>query len=450
MPRTLTFEYLLTSSGLERGRRLTVGDDGRIAAIESVAAGPWDGRLALPGMPNAHSHAFQRALVGVPETRATDSFWSWRDAMYALANALDPEDLRAIATRAFSEMLCAGFTSVGEFHYLHHARDGSRTLDMALALRAAAADAGIRMTLLPVLYQRGGFNRPPAAEQRRFIFESLDEFGRLLEQLRGEPCGVAPHSLRAVAPENLPALVALTNELLGPRAPIHIHVSEQIREVNECRAAYGRPPIRCLDDTVTLDERWSLVHATHAEPAEVELIQTRRANLVLCPLTEAYLGDGLFALPEFVARGGTFAVGSDSNARLDAVEELRWAEYGQRLATRRRSVLSGTLGLGLPLWREAAETGGRSLGQAAGSVAPGAFADLVVLDLDDPLFAGIAPENLLDAWLIAGGAAQIDSVYVGGERRVEHGELVRAPDAARFEAVMRRWHSSPRPVGGER
>ncbi len=450
MPRTLTFEYLLTSTGLEQGRRIEVGDDGRITAIEPVSAGPWDGRLALPGMPNAHSHAFQRALVGVPETRATDSFWSWREAMYAVANALDPEDLRVIATRAFGEMLCAGFTSVGEFHYLHHARDGSRTLDMALALRAAAADAGIRMTLLPVLYQRGGFNRPPAAEQRRFVFESLEEFGRLLEQLRGQPCGVAPHSLRAVPPETLPGLVALADEVLGPRAPIHIHVSEQIREVNECRAAYGRPPIRCLDDSVTLDERWSLIHATHAEPAEVELIHTRRANLVLCPLTEAYLGDGLFALPEYVARGGTFAVGSDSNARIDAVEELRWAEYGQRLATRRRSVLSGTLGLGLPLWREAAESGGHSIGQPVGSVAPDTFADLVVLDVDDPLFAGIAPENLLDAWLTSGSAAQIDSVYVGGERRVEHGEPVRALDAARFEAVMRRWHASHRPVGAGR
>ncbi|HZF25944.1 MAG TPA: formimidoylglutamate deiminase [Steroidobacteraceae bacterium] len=444
MLRTLTFEYLLTPTGLEKGRRLTVGDDGRIATIEPVADGPWDGGFALPGMPNAHSHAFQRALVGVPETRATDSFWSWREAMYTVANALEPEDLKVIAARAFTEMLSAGFTSVGEFHYLHHARDGSRTLDMALAVREAAREAGIRMTLLPVLYQRGGFNRPPAVEQRRFIHESLDEFGRLLEQLRAEPCGVAPHSLRAVPPEILPALVALTDEVLSPRAPLHIHVSEQIREVNECRALYGRPPIACLDDSVTLDERWSLVHATHAEPAEIELLHARRANLVLCPLTEAYLGDGLFALPEFVARGGTFAVGSDSNARLDAVEELRLSEYGQRLVTRRRSVLSGTLGLGLPLWREAAETGARALGQAVGRIVPGAFADLAVLDLENGLFAGVAPEQVLDAWVIGGSAAQIDSVYVGGERRVEHGEPTRRIDSSGFASVMRRLHESMR------
>ena len=446
MPRTLTFEYLLTPTGLERGRRLVLADDGRIASIEAVTSGPWDGTLALPGMPNAHSHAFQRALVGVPETRATDSFWSWREAMYAVANALEPDDLRVIATQAFAEMLRGGFTSVGEFHYLHHARDGSRTVDMALAVREAAREAGIRMTLLPVLYQRGGFNRAAAPEQCRFIHESLDEFGRLLEQLREEPCGVAPHSLRAVALETLPQFVALADEILGPRAPIHIHVSEQIREVSECRATYGRPPIRCLDDSVPLDERWSLVHATHAEPEEIELIHARRANLVLCPLTEAYLGDGLFALPEFVARGGTFAVGSDSNARIDAIEELRWAEYGQRLATHKRSVLSGTLGLGLPLWREAAETGGRAIGQPVGRIAPGAWADLVVIDLENSLFLGVAPENILDAWLTGGSAVQIDSVYVGGERRVERGTLVRRLDPARFASTMQRLHDSPRRV----
>jgi formimidoylglutamate deiminase len=445
MLRTLTFEYLLTPTGLERGRRLTIGEDGRIATIEPAAAGPWDGRLALPGMPNAHSHAFQRALVGIPETRATDSFWSWREAMYAVANALEPEDLQVIAARTFTEMLNAGYTSVAEFHYLHHARDGSKTLDMALAVRAAAREAGIRMTLLPVLYQRGGFNRPPAPEQRRFIHESLEEFGRLLEQLRAEPCGVAPHSLRAVPPETLPALVALTDEVLSPRAPLHIHVSEQMREVNECRALYGRPPIQCLDDSVTLDERWSLVHATHAEPAEIELLHARRANLVLCPLTEAYLGDGLFALPEFVARGGTFAIGSDSNARIDAVEELRLAEYGQRLATRRRSVLSGTLGLGLPLWRETAETGGRALGQPVGRIVAGAYADLTVLDLDDPLFAGVAPEQVLDGWVTSGSATQIDAVYVGGERRVERGEPTRVVDWSRFANSMQRLRAATRP-----
>jgi formimidoylglutamate deiminase len=444
MPRTLTFEYLLTPAGLEKGRRISIADDGRITSIDAVESGPWDGTLALPGMPNAHSHAFQRALVGVPETRATDSFWSWREAMYAVANALEPEDLRVVASQAFSEMLRGGFTSVAEFHYLHHARDGSRTVDMALAVWEAARDIGIRMTLLPVLYQRGGFNRAPAPEQRRFIHDSLEEFGRLLEQLREVKCGVAPHSLRAVALETLPELVTLADQLLGPRAPLHIHVSEQIREVNECRATYGRPPIRCLDDTVQLDERWTLVHATHAEPEEVELIHARRANLVLCPLTEAYLGDGLFALPEFVARGGTFAVGSDSNARIDAIDELRWSEYGQRLAAHKRSVLSGTLGLGLPLWREAAETGGRALGQPVGRLAPGAFADIVVIDLEDSLFLGVTPENILDAWLTGGSAVQIDSVYVGGERRVEHGRPLRVVDAARFASTMRRVHESRR------
>lgn len=442
MLRKLSFEYVLTPAGIERGRRLVIDAAGVIASVESATTGPWDGKLALPGMPNAHSHAFQRALVGVPESRATDSFWSWRNAMYAMANAIEPEDLRIIAARAFDDMLRAGFTSVGEFHYLHHRRNGTRDAEMALALQAAARETGIRMTLLPVLYQQGGFGQPPLPEQSRFVHETLDDFARLLEQVRHEPCGVAPHSLRAVALEELPKLVALADELLGQDCPIHIHVSEQIREVAECRAAYGRPPIQCLADSIDLDARWSLVHATHAEAAEMDIIHARHPNIVLCPLTEAYLGDGLFPLPEFSARGGTFAIGSDSNARIDAVEELRLAEYGQRLATRSRSVLSGASGLGMTLWRAAANAGARSLGYQGGAIVAGAVADLVVLDLDNSLFGGVAPEHVLDAWLIGGSAGEIAAVYVGGERRVDHGAIDRHLDSARFAATMRRLHGS--------
>jgi formimidoylglutamate deiminase len=441
MPRQLTFEYMLTDAGVERGRRMVLDDEGRIAAIETAATGPWDGAFVIPGMPNAHSHAFQRALAGVRETATSDSFWGWRETMYRIANALDADDLYVIAVRAFADMLRAGFTSVAEFHYLHHGLNGAPTAEMALAIRAAARDAGIRLTLLPVLYQQGGFNRAPTAAQRRFVHRSLDEFARLLEQLAGEPCGVAPHSLRAVPLEVLPDLVTLADDLLGPRSPIHIHVSEQKQEVIDSCERYGLPPIECLARTIQLDGRWNLVHATHAEPQELDLIISRGSTLVLCPLTEAYLGDGLFPLARFAARGGVFAIGSDSNARIDAIEELRLAEYGQRLREERRGLLAHDEGLGSTLWTQAASAGGRALGQAVGALEVGAFADLVALDLDDPLFAGVAPQQVLDAWIIGGSGAQIRAVYVGGERRVERGELALPEGAKRFAALMRKLHA---------
>jgi formimidoylglutamate deiminase len=434
---------VLSGTGLEHGRRISVDAQGRIAALEAADSGPWDAAFVVPGMPNAHSHAFQRALTGVRETSSNDSFWRWREAMYRIANSLDADDLYVVALRAFADMLRAGFTAVAEFHYLHHRPDGVPTAEMALAIRAAARDAGIRLTLLPVLYQQGGFDRPPTAEQRRFVHRSLDEFARLLEQLAGEPCGVAPHSLRAVSLDVLPDLVELADELLGPGSPIHIHVSEQRQEVIDCCERYGVPPIECLARTIHLDERWNLVHATHAETQELDLIISRGSNLVLCPLTEAYLGDGLFPLARFAARGGTFAIGSDSNARIDAIEELRLAEYGQRLHEQRRGLLAGSEGLGATLWSQAASAGARALGQPVGALEVGAFADFVVLDLGNPLFAGIAAQQVLDAWIVGGSAAQITSVYVGGERRVERGEI-RLPEAsARFAAIMRKIHSIP-------
>jgi formimidoylglutamate deiminase len=441
MLRQLSFEYMWSSAGLERGRRINVDAEGRIASIESAAEGPWDAALVVPGMPNAHSHAFQRALAGVHETSATDSFWSWRETMYRVANLLDADDLYVVALRAFADMLRAGFTAVGEFHYLHHNPEGVPTAEMALAIRAAARDAGIRLTLLPVFYQQGGFNHPPAVAQRRFVYRSLDEFARLLEQLAGQPCGVAPHSLRAVPLDVMPDLVELADDLLGPRCPIHIHVSEQRQEVIECCERYGVPPIECLARTIHLDERWNLVHATHAEPQELDLIISRGSNLVLCPLTEAYLGDGLFPLARFAARGGTFAIGSDSNSRIDAIEELRLAEYGQRLREQRRGLLARDAGLGATLWHQAASAGARALGQPLGAFQVGAFADLVALDLEDPLFAGVSAERILDTWMIGGSAAQIAAVYVGGERRVERAEITLPEAAARFGSVMRKLHA---------
>jgi formimidoylglutamate deiminase len=442
MPRPLTFEYVLTPSGLQHRCRVSCDDAGRIVAVEPGTADRTAGGLALPGMPNAHSHAFQRAIAGRGEGRTQDSFWSWRAVMYRIANAIDPEELYVIALRAFADMLRGGYTSVGEFHYVHHRRDGSKGADMALAVREAARAAGIRLVMLPVLYQRGGFGREPAPDQQRFVHRTLDEFGRLLEVLRGEPCGVAPHSLRAVELAVLPEVVALADSILGRDAPIHIHVSEQRREVDECRALHGSPPIECLADTIELGPRWSLVHATHAEPAEVDLVKERDPNLVLCPLTEAYLGDGMFPLQ--LLGEARFAIGSDSNVRIDAIEELRLAEYGQRLAHQRRVALAGADDVGGSLWRRAAQIGARSIAQPVGALAPGSLADLTVLNLGDPLFAGLPVENVLDAWITGGSAAQIESVYVGGQRRVERGEMVGVVGLERFADVMARIHSETR------
>jgi len=438
MPRTLTFEYALTPAGLQRNCRLTLDAHGRILAIDTQATGPQVPGLALAGMPNAHSHAFQRAIVGRGEGRGQDSFWSWRTVMYRVANAIEPQDLYTIALRAFADMLRGGFTSVGEFHYVHHLRDGTRTAEMALAVRQAARDVGIRIVMLPVLYQRGGFGREALSEQQRFVHADLAGFQRLLESLRDEPCGIAPHSLRAVPLEVLPEVVALADEVLGANAPLHIHVSEQQREVDECVATHGRPPIQCLADAVQLGSRWSLVHATHPLPVELAILKRTDPNLVLCPLTEAYLGDGLFPLEDFAS--GSFAIGSDSNIRIDAIEELRVAEYGQRLVHQRRSALGDDVDLGGSLWNRTAARGGRAIAQPVGALEVGCFADVAVLDLNDSLFAGLPVENVMDAWITAGSAAQLASVYVGGERRVECGQLSQTRGLDDFAAVMRRIH----------
>jgi len=436
MTSSLSFEYLLTPDGLEHGRRVVVDAHGMVTAIEPGGP-PYDGVLALPGMPNAHSHAFQRALVGVRDAGDAHSFWTWRSAMYKVANRITPEQLEVIATEAFREMLAGGYTSVAEFHYLHHLPDGHRGFEMAQALIAAARASGIRMTLLPVLYQRGGFGQPPLTEQRRFIYESVPEYLEFVRALRGRcVLGLAPHSLRAVPFEALRALRNALADSTDPALPIHIHISEQRLEVEECRQFHGRSPIEALHEEVGLGPDWQLVHATHATAHELELIRVSGANVVLCPLTEAQLGDGFFPAAEYRASGGRFAIGSDSNARIDAVEELRCAEFGQRLRLERRVRLGGSAPHE-PLWSLTANAGAAALGQPVGRIAAGCCADFVVLDHEAPIFAGLSPEAWPEAWLLAGSAAQIAACYVGGERHDHYGALARTGAPPRFARVMR-------------
>lgn len=438
MPKgRLKFRHVLTPEGFVRDRALVIDAAGMIEALEP-ASGPWDGGLALPGIPNAHSHVFQRALAGRgEERRGEDSFWSWRDAMYALAARVDADALYAIARQAYGEMLAAGFTAVAEFHYLHHGVDGTRGPETAEAVAAAARDAGIRLRLLPVLYQRGGFDAPPAPRQARFVHERLDDFLGLLAALRAHAPGVAFHSLRAVAPAVLAPALAAIDGIVGADAPVHIHMAEQRREVEECRAATGATPVTALLDAVPVDSRWSLVHATHASAAELEAVRTRGARVVVCPLTEAGLGDGLFPGRAFVAAGGAIAIGSDSNARIDAVEELRLLEYGQRLADEARARFADATGLGAAIWRRACTGGAGALGLPVGAIAPGCAADLVVLDAGPDALLGHAPEHWIDALVVAGGCSDIAAVYVGGERRVERGRWAGHEEAARrYEAAL--------------
>jgi formimidoylglutamate deiminase len=439
MQTRLTFNYVLTPDGVLQNLTLVIGPSGLIEALESGDAQA-DGFLAVPGVPNAHSHAFQRALSGFGESgTGQDSFWSWREIMYRLANRVTPADMFVIAREAFFEMLRGGFTSVAEFHYVHHMPDGRHGPEMAQAIVQAAHAAGIHLLLLPVFYHSGGFNTPPSDRQRRFIHASIEDYCHLLQELHGVRLGIAPHSLRAVAPEVLADLIKQTDDLSGGNWPIHIHVSEQRREVEECRAHYGVTPIELLSRSVTLGPRWNLVHATHATEAERGLILKQDASVVLCPITEAYLGDGLFAAEEFISAGGRCAIGSDSNCRIDAVEELRWLEYGQRLRRQQRAQLTSESGLGASLWQRACAGGAAALGEPVGEIAVGKRADLVVFDEQSTPWLGHGINTLLDALVIGGSRHDIAAVYVGGKRVVEHGMTIGAASSSReFQQVVKR------------
>lgn len=439
----------LLPAGWHRDVRIAVSD-GRIATITAdTAEQPGDEHVAclLPGLPNLHSHAFQRAMAGLAEVRGEtdDGFWTWRDVMYRFLDRLTPDDIVAIAALAYAEMLESGFTRVGEFHYLHHAPDGRRydaPAEMALAIARAAQESGIALTLLPVFYAWSGFGaRTPLPQQRRFVGD-LDGFARLLEDSRAAVAplgdavvGVAPHSLRAVAPGELPRLIALAGE-----APIHIHVAEQQREVDDCLAWSGRRPIEWLLDHAAVDSRWCLVHATHVTADEVRGIADSDAIVGLCPITEANLGDGIFPAAAFQGAGGRFGIGSDSNVLIDATEELRLLEYGQRLSLRARSVLAGGAGraTGATLYAAAVAGGAQALGVADG-LREGAAFDAIAPHLAHPSLAHRSGDALLDALVFAAGRGGIDRVWRAGACVVRGGRHVaREAIAARYRTVLAR------------
>jgi len=432
----LRFRHILTPDGIERHKRIGIDGQGRIVSVTDEQGDVFDGWLALPGIPNAHSHSFQRGLVGSGETaHGEDSFWSWREAMYRLAQNITPDDIRSIAAQAFADMLRAGFTSVAEFHYLHHLPDNSPGPEMARAVIDAAEIAGIRIVMLPVFYQNGGFGQQHEPHQGRFVHQQMEDYLRLLESLRDVPLGLAPHSVRAVAPSQIAELDAAARGIMGDSFPRHIHIAEQRKEVEQCVEALKMTPIQALADSVNLDQNWNLVHATHATKEELELMLETQATAVLCPLTEAYLGDGVFPATAFVSNGGITAIGSDSNVRIDAIDELRLLEYGQRLSLERRACLATGDGLGMPMWMRAASGGAQALAQDVGAIKVGAWADLVVIDPSSPPLLGLEPKAALDALITAGSANCIGTVLVGGRRLVEGGRHLADTSIARAFAL---------------
>ena len=421
--QALFFDHALLPSGWARDVRIEI-DAGRIVRLApNAAARPGEPRhaAALPGLANLHSHAFQRGMAGLAETRgpAGDSFWTWREIMYRFLDGMEPEDVEAISAQAFMEMLEAGFTRVGEFHYLHHDRTGQPYADPAELSRrvtSAAGATGIRLTLLPVFYAHGGFDgAPPSPGQRRFI-STLDGFARLLETVRGfagVQVGVAPHSLRAVTPEELAALCAMQNS-----GPLHLHVAEQVREVEECLAWSGARPVEWLLDHAEVDRRWCLIHATHMTQGETERLARSGAVAGLCPVTEANLGDGLFPGAAFQALGGSYGVGTDSNVAISAAGELRLLEYGQRLQLHARNVLAAGEGssTGRTLFDAALAGGGAALGANPARLAEREPADIVALS---PGLVDGGGDRALDGWIFGNGA--VDAVWVGGEQLVLSG-----------------------------
>ena len=449
----LILDHALLPDGWADHVGLTI-EDGLITRVEIGAVDLVAERIAgiaLPGMANLHSHTFQRGMAGLAETRGqgveaeTDTFWTWREVMYRFLGALDPDDVEAIAAFAMMEMLEGGFTTVAEFHYLHHAPDGRPYDDPAELggrIVAAASQTGIGLTLLPVYYGFGGFGgMGHSAGQHRFIndvngyLDLVDRSRAALASLTGGMLGLAPHSLRAVTPDTLAAVIA------GSQGPIHIHVAEQIREVEQCLAWSGQRPVAWLLDHAEIDPRWCLVHATQMDPTETERLARTGAIAGLCPITEASLGDGIFNGAEYLNAGGRWGIGSDSNIEIPAAGELKQLEYSQRLRLKSRNVISSRPGLstGRSLYDSALSGGAQATGQPIGAIALGHRADFITLDSDHPDLAWAKGDRRLDAYIFVAGKAAIREVWVAGRRLVQGGHHnQREAITTRYRARLRR------------
>ncbi|HBE9077697.1 formimidoylglutamate deiminase [Serratia fonticola] len=441
----------LLPTGWAHNVRLEVDAHGQLVQV-TPNADP-DGCLRLhgdvvPGMPNLHSHAFQRAMAGLAEVAGNpqDSFWTWRDLMYRLVQRLTPEQVGVIARQLYIEMLKGGYTQVAEFHYLHHTPEGKAYADrgeMTGRLSEAALQAGIGMTLLPVLYSYAGFGAQPAqAGQRRFIQSAesyLEQQQVIARQLAGQPLqnqGLCFHSLRAVELGQMQQILAASDQAL----PVHIHIAEQQKEVNDCLAWSGQRPVAWLYEHLPVDSRWCLVHATHLDREELEQMARSKAVAGLCPTTEANLGDGIFPGDSYLHHQGRWGIGSDSHVSLNVVEELRWFEYGQRLRDQRRNRLTTPEQPAVAdvLYQQALRGGAQACGTAIGKLAVGYRADWLVLDGDDPYLASAPDASILNRWLFAGGKEQIRDVFVAGRQVIEQGRhALQQQSSAEFLQVLK-------------
>ncbi len=430
---TIFAKSALLHTGWANDVRLRIAN-GSIDAIEAGSVSDADDvvtGIVIPGLANAHSHAFQRALVGHTEKRgptATDTFWSWRTLMYRLAGSIGAAALTTVARQAYSEMLASGYTSVAEFHYMHGESESSTDNGaMFQAIVRAAAETGIRLTYVPILYERAGFDQPePTVEQRRFAM-TLDEFVDHYELAHATASsativGLGAHSLRAVTEKSLGKLVDLAER---DECPMHIHIAEQAAEVDQCLAAYKARPVEWLVTEFSPNDRWCLVHATHVSEEELASLCESGAVVCLCPSTEANLGDGIFPLSSWLHRGGRIAIGSDSQVTINPFEELRWLEYGQRLITHSRNVTAVRHDhTGSSLFELALEGGGMACGHGTGQLRIGGNADLLTLDVESPMLAGHNTESILDALVFSGASLPIDRVMVAGEWQVVDGSHI--------------------------
>lgn len=456
--KTIFADMAWLPDGWAENVRIDIDDAGNIAAVE-INQKPSDsgayvkGHL-MPGMINLHSHAHQRAMAGMSEFRASeaggeDSFWTWRVAMHAFAKVLTPEMLETIATQLYVEMVKAGFTSVCEFHYMHHDADGSayaEPAEMSLALVRAGQTAGIGLTMLPVLYSQGGYlGKEPNEGQRRFIC-SPDQLLSIISRLQADAAedpmlavGVAPHSPRQASEDAIREVIGTL--LKGdPGAPIHIHVAEQEKDVTESIDVTGQRPVEWTMNHFDVGPQWCLIHATHLTDQETDDLAASGAVAGLCPATEANLGDGIFPLGRYLNAGGVFGIGSDSHVSVSMVEELRWLEYGQRLIRRRRNVSAAGPGgsTASRLYAGALAGGAQVTGRSVGKIAVGKRADFIVLDPDNPTLVGKSGERLFDSAIFAGNANVIRDVWVGGVQRVDNARHVAESIAFEdFASVMR-------------
>ncbi|WMW81380.1 formimidoylglutamate deiminase [Undibacterium cyanobacteriorum] len=429
--QTLYAQHALLPEGWATQVRLHWNDSGDLSLIEkNVPAAPHEKQASyvIPGMTNLHSHAFQRAMAGMTEIagEGPDSFWTWRDLMYRFALAITPEQMQAVAAQLYAECLRYGYTSVCEFHYLHRAPDGhfyQQRAEMAARVIAAAEQCGMGMTMLPVLYSFSDFKDQPLRDDQRRFRTDVDDILNLvgdLESLRSAQVevGVAPHSLRAANTQQIQEL----EHALPSGRPIHIHIAEQMREVEASLAATGQRPVELLLNTQKVDARWCLVHATHLTSAEVRGIAARGAVAGICTTTEGNLGDGFFELPEFIEAGGVFGIGSDSHVSQSAVEEVRWLEYGQRLRLQKRNVASvaGRRRVADFLWQECLKGGAQAAGRRVGQLSPNYRADFLVLDDQHPNLADLAPDQVLSSLVFSGNDNLVRDVYVGGRLCVEN------------------------------